>query len=352
MNQENVKGAQMHNPAHDLLGLSLEGGWKVVEPIERYQGQTGGAFSVGYVVVNEQGKRAYLKAMDYSRAFQSADPARALEPLVNAFNFERDLLMECRHMSRVVTALTDGVIRLDGLPVQYLILELADSDARRQMFLQQFDDAWSLRALHQVAVGLDQLHKKMIAHQDLKPSNVLIFEQKQSKVGDLGRSIKDGRLSPHEGLNFPGALAYSPPEYLYRNRPEDWMVRRFGSDIYLLGSLLHFFYTGVALTPALGNQLDPNHKWDKWNGTFAEILPFLYAAFTNVREEFLKNCHSEDCEELDRLLSYLCDPDPYKRGHPGNKAINVPYGLDRFVSRFDFLATRAEMRLSIAAKKK
>lgn len=352
MNQDNRGKTQITNPAHDLLGQNLDGGWRVIAPIERYQGQTGGAFSVGYIVVNEQGKRAYLKAMDYSRALQSADPARALEPLVNAYNFERDLLKECRRMSRVVTAIADGAIHRDGLPVQYLIFELAESDARRQIFLGQFDDAWSLRALHQVAVGLEQLHKQSIAHQDLKPSNVLVFDAKQSKVGDLGRSIKGGRSAPHEDLNFPGALAYSPPEYLYRKRPEDWVVRRFGSDMYLLGSLLHFFYTGMALTPALGTQLNPTYKWDKWNGTFDEVMPFLSAAFTAVREEFLKNCHSEDCVELNQLLSYLCDPDPYKRGHPRNRAINVPYGLDRFVSRFEFLATRAEFRLSIAAKKK
>lgn len=47
------------NAAHQLLGHSLLGGWKVVERFESFPSGTGGFFSVGYVVesVND-GKRA------------------------------------------------------------------------------------------------------------------------------------------------------------------------------------------------------------------------------------------------------------------------------------------------------
>jgi len=70
---------------------------------------------------------------------ESADPARDLEPLIKAFNFERDLLELCRkgRLSRIVSALDNGAITVPGFPppatVQYIIFELADGDVRKLM---------------------------------------------------------------------------------------------------------------------------------------------------------------------------------------------------------------------------
>ena len=83
-------------------------------------------------------------------------------------------------MSRVVTAIADGsvTVNIGGTSevVQYLIFEKADGDARSFLNASSaFDLAWSLRALHHVTVGLRQMHQSRMAHQDLKPSNVLLF---------------------------------------------------------------------------------------------------------------------------------------------------------------------------------
>ena len=67
-----------------------------------------------------------------------------------------------------------------------------------------------------MAVGLKQLHGIKISHQDLKPSNVLLYNEGfVSKIGDLGRSLCADIDAPHDnGINFPGDFTYAPPEYL------------------------------------------------------------------------------------------------------------------------------------------
>lgn len=190
----------MTTPASQLLGRTLPGGWTVIKTVVRPPTATGGNFSVGYIVESEKGIRGYLKALDYSAALKSLDPARALEAMTAAYNFERDLLHKCnaRKLDRIVVSLADGSVTLDTVSgsgvVQYLIFELADGDVRSRIAnVEKFDVAWALRTLHHVAIGLQQLHREDIAHQDLKPSNVLLFRGGvESKIGDWGRAAYKG----------------------------------------------------------------------------------------------------------------------------------------------------------------
>src|SRR2546423_1538510 len=120
------------NPAEKLDGRVLPNGWTVVGKITKKPGATGGHFSIGYKVVHNDGRVAFLKALDYSSAFASADPLRELQTLTETFNFERDILEKCRakHLDHVVRALEEGGVTIEGLPVQYLIFEMADGDIR------------------------------------------------------------------------------------------------------------------------------------------------------------------------------------------------------------------------------
>src|SRR6185437_6181885 len=248
----------MPTPAELLAGLSLDGGWKVTERITAGPDATGGVFSVSYIVESAHSGRAFLKALDFSKAFSSPDPARALQAMTEAYNFERDILQKCadRRMDRVVRAIGDGNVRTTatsgGGVVQYLIFELADRDVRLQLSLSsKVDLAWKLRSLHHIATGLMQLHSAGIAHQDLKPSNVLVFEGKTSKVSDLGRAAYQGRTGPCDDLSFAGDPSYAPPELIYGHVDSDWRKRRLGCDLYLLGSMVAFFFTGAGSTGLL-----------------------------------------------------------------------------------------------------
>src|SRR5439155_2254454 len=137
----------------------LDGDWTVVEAIELAEDHTGGHFSQGYVVKRKDGLQAFLKALDFSKALTSEDPARALQAMTEAFNFERDILSQCRGLDRIVRVYGEGKVTVSGQTVQYLIFELAKGDVRSYVLIsKRFNLVWTLRALHHVATGLSQLH--------------------------------------------------------------------------------------------------------------------------------------------------------------------------------------------------
>ena len=337
------------NPAKLLAGRTLDNGWLVKELIDRPETSTGGHFSTSYIVHSHDGRKAFLKAMDYMTALESHDPAKALETMTAAFNFERDLLEKCRSnsLSRIVRVLDSGSIPAQkGNPssvVQYLIFELADGDIRTFMeFGQGFDNAWILRTLHQAAAALYQLHRVQVAHQDLKPSNVLIFERDRSKLADLGRAYDLNNRSPNDGLAYAGDPTYAPPELLYGRIDQDWRIRRLACDMYLLGSLVVFFYTGVSMTHLLIRRVDSSHHYSEWGDGYDEVLPYLQNIFLQIVRELSQGVPKDFARDITTLVQQLCNPDPRERGHPKNMTAATKYSLERYVSKFDLLAKRAE----------
>ena len=266
-------------PAALLEGLTLAGGWTVGAKIARSSAATGGCFSESYAV-SRDGQHAFLKALDYSVALQQKDQVAALQELTAAYLHERRLLERCTadRLSHVVMALDFGEVEVpDQGPlsrVQYLILERADGDVRAHLdTLNALDLAWSLRSLHHAAVGLQQLHRRNIYHQDTKPSNVLVFPGGDRKIGDLGRATHQGYAAAHDGLVVPGDPTYAPPELLYAYVLPDEARRRMACDMYLLGSLLVFFFIRMGMTPAWGAGLHSSLYPVNWQGRFDEVLP-------------------------------------------------------------------------------
>lgn len=342
----------MDAPAQLLAGLKLEGGWTVMRQIVRTGTHTGGHFSCSYEITNEDGRSAFLKALDYSIALSSADPPSALHSLTAAFLFEREILELCAHrrMDRVIRAIGFGNVVVDKTTdtgrVDYLIFEMADSDLRN--FLSKagkVDTAWKLRALHHIATGLNQLHSAGIAHQDTKPSNIAIF-QDCSKISDLGHASRKGTISPRD-KNRCADPSYAPPELQYSHLDPDWSRRRIGCDLYHLGSMIVFLFTGVSAISLTFAKLDPHHLPGHWNGTYAEVLPYVRNAWSAALSDFSSHIEDESLRvELTSLVSYLCEPDASLRGHPANRAGNTSQlSLERFVSKLDLLASKAERAL-------
>lgn len=338
-----------------LQGLELPDGWKVLEKMSQPKGDTGGYFSTGYLVESAKGAKYFLKAIDFSAALTARDPARQLQALTEAFNLERDILGISKALSHVVTVITDGKV-LAAKPqgaaemVQYLILELAEDSLRRMAVTsRRLPMSVALSALQNVAVGMRQLHGRDVAHQDMKPSNALKFAGGVFKVCDVGRASVRGRTAPHDELAVPGDRAYAPPELLYGHVDPDFVVRRWGCDAYLLGSLAAFLIIGAPMTALITSELDAAARPGAWGGTYASVLPQVRAAFARAMDRLRPEIAggAPYAEELLLCVRQLCDPDPAYRGHPNTRATLAGFGnvydLERYLSIFDRLALEARV---------
>lgn len=345
-----MEAIKVNTPAEQLEGQFLKNDWTVTRKLARKPGSTGGFFSVGYHVENKNGTKAYLKALDFTKAFAHVDPARALQEMTTAFNFERDLLDHCksRNMSRVVTGVDEGSVSIDfngkKESVLYLIFELAKTDLRHEITTQpNMDISYILRVLHQVCIGLNQLHSADIVHQDLKPSNVLVFDNVGSKIGDLGRASSNQIAAPHDNVEFAGDRGYAPLELLYGEVNSDSSIRRFGCDAYLFGSLIFQMATGVSPTSYVLSTLQTPLHPINWGGTYRQALPHIQSAFSDSVVFLQAQLPDLLKSELVTAYTQLCEPDPLRRGHPKNHAqLGNSYRLQRYTSLLDLLATKAE----------
>ena len=268
-----------NNAAQNLLNLTLNSGWSVTKKIERTDSQTGSFFSVCYLV-EKDGETCFMKAFDFTKFLSISTPGTkvvdVMSDMVTAYKYERDLSEHCKnkHVTKVSFVKVADEEMVSGYAISivpYLIFDLAEGDVRKKLdFSIELDYAWRLNSLHDIAVGLKQLHLVEVSHQDLKPSNILVFNT-DSKIGDLGRSMCRDVDGPYNKEKFTGDITYAPPEIMYGYFERDWLKRVFATDCYLLGSLVVFYFTGISMSALLRKHIPDNFSWEKWTGTFEEM---------------------------------------------------------------------------------
>jgi len=314
---------------------------------------------VGYYVENVNGHQGFLKAMDlYEAAMDPRDVASKVGAELAHFNFEVNLLKACsaKRMSRVVVAITSGQLRVLGAPllgaIPYIIFDRASGDVRAQLASRAFDEARILRTLHHVATGLQQLHGALVAHNDLKPSNVLNFEASGAKLADLGCAVDHLGTSPYSDTLYPGDKTYAPPEALYGHIGDNMWRHRLLTDVYQLGGLAVFLLTHQHFNTFLSSHLDVALRPPYWGGTVAgnypQVMPQVVDAFdramidvsTRLRQSMVTSVTTQVIE----MIRQCCHPDPSQRGDPKMFGRGVG-NLERYVSLFNALALRAELDL-------
>jgi serine/threonine protein kinase len=351
------------NAAYRLEGLNLGNGWVVGKrlPTGEEAGGSGGFFSVSYEVRRDQ-QEAFLKAFDIVKALQIAEKQgktliMALQEQSQAFSFEtalHDLCLGAR-MRRVVKILDHGqaiVPRLENeqiYQIPYMIMELADGGDVRSYIgrTQAIDIALKLTYLKDVASGILQLHKAKVAHQDLKPSNVMVFSNEMAKVGDLGRASSQDIPSLHDNQTIAGDRNYAPPEQLYRHPLVDWMDRRMRCDLYQFASVITFVFFGTTINLELMSRLPKHVKPSAWQGdsdSYLNSLPFLLNAFDEALIDWEGQCPEWLKSDLIDIIRQCGTPDYTQRGSRKTLRQTVPaLGLDRFVSDLQRLALKASI---------
>lgn len=351
----------------DLEGKEVAG-WVVVRKIsapDRSKNETGGNFSTCYIV-EKNGETAFMKVLDYDKILRpgTPQPAIAMQKASTEFNYEKDLSELCldRRVSKVVHYIDSGDVEFDGYlvtgSVSFIVYEMADGDVRKVMDFSSKAElaakinslSVKLKSLHDVSVGISQLHNNDISHQDIRPSNILSFSG-ESKIGDLGRSIifDDGIVCPYP-LRFNGDRNYAAPECFY----PDFSASKealYHIDNYMLGGLVAFYITGVTFNLLMHNHLPDDYKFLNYRQreSYANVLPDMINAYQKALKDFENEVPIDGVKDgLVSLVAYLCNPDPSRRGHPKNvvETSRTPnYDLQRTIQELDFLKRKAELAL-------
>lgn len=336
--------------ANLLEGKRLDGGWLVKEKLNP---NGSSAYSSCYLVEKGE-KKGFLKAFDYSSAGKIGnDDLKEIPEIIKAFEFERDILEKCvkYHCKNVVEILDNGVLDVENAEkyprVHYLILEFSEEGDVNKALESEKSIKWKAKSLHQIAKGLNQLHKISIAHQDVKPENVVTFNE-YSKITDLGSAVdlnshSDDIPKKYLDRDYCGTWELAPPELLYGQVSTDKIVRRIGCDLYLLGNLVVYYFTGYNINFLITANLSDEFSWKNPSnrGRYESIRSYLTLAFFESLNDIRKEISDEKLgEKVVDVVKFLCHPDPLVRGHeknirPFNKEQN--YGLDRFVSTFDWM---------------
>lgn len=338
------------NLASNLVGHIINN-WTVIEKKEKKPEDSGGFFSSSYIVEHRDTKRkAFLKAINigYSMPmFSGITRTQALQRITTAFNHEETLVKKCadRRLDKIVVGIESGEYTHAGHPyhVPYLIFELGDGgDVRRHTNMQKPNLTWRLRVFHHTCVGLHQLHSNGINHQDLKPSNVVIFGQTTAKIGDLGRATTAEPNTLYSEPQCWGDLDYQPIEFQYQYFEPDTELRVKAADIYMLGGILAYLTSEIHFFSHLLTKINPIYHPSKWTGGYLAALPAIQLGTNEAVADVIQNLPDQIKADIKALLLGLCHPEPSKRGHPTTTNLNVAkkFSLERVITTADLLATR------------
>ena len=337
------------NAALHLQGRELDDGWRVGTLNKRPPDATGGHFSVSYTVQHSSGRYGFMKVLNVAAELDDID---RLQQILSEYIYERDLVMMCaeKHLSRVVVGITHGQFTSNQYRapnVNYIIFELATTDIRIA-FNQgaTVDLVLKLDMLHSLATGIRQLHTQGVAHQDVKPSNLLVFDKDEDgrtrgKVADLGRAYRPDHPSLHDHLPMPGDRNYAPPEQLYGHVYPDDAERRYAADLYQIGNLATFIFFGSTMNSLLSSELNAQHHWGAFGDSYGQVLPYVRDAFVRSISRLSAQDPTVPAEII-AMIGYLCEPDAQRRGHPRTVSRPGPnYALERVVAQLDLLSRRA-----------
>ncbi len=329
-----------------LIGQALLGGWTITSLRVEVSSGPIRIPTLSFEATDGQQSKALVKVLDLRIDPAAPDELKDLELRLMVFNYQRQLIerLAGERLRGVVRGLQSGSIPFASAPlgrIYFLIVEWSDDDLRSQVALNdRFDSAYALRVLHQTATALHELHQREVAHLSVRPANI-VFIAETVKLGEFSCAVDARKPRPDGAPALDWASA--PPEFLYQ-APIDSMNARCLIDLYQLGSVVAYVFSGTSLTAQLGLKLQPIHHWKRWTGSFAEALPYVQHAFGDVLRDIAPNFPEACRDELIGAVRDLCAPDPALRGHPLNRAgQGLQYSTERYISLFDRLASRLEL---------
>jgi serine/threonine-protein kinase len=210
-----------------LVGRSLEGRYRILEPIAR------GGMSTVYAAVDERLDR--LVAVKVMSSALSADPA-----FTDRFAREARAAARLTHLN-VVSVYDQGHESGPEGHHVFLVMELVEGRTLRELLRERgrLSPAEAISLMEPVLSALAAAHRAGLVHRDVKPENILLSDDGVVKVADFGlaRAVESDAAATRTGLMM-GTVAYCAPEQISQGRADQ------RSDVYASGVVLFELLTG------------------------------------------------------------------------------------------------------------
>ncbi|MHC4136773.1 MAG: serine/threonine-protein kinase [Planctomycetota bacterium] len=153
---------------------------------------------------------------------------------------EAELGKTVRHENVVRTLDVDALL-VDDQQVHFLVMEYVEGKSLRQLLtdLGTIPETLLREIALQTAAGLAAIHAHGIVHRDLKPENVLITDDHEIRIMDLGvAKLQEASIAITLEGQFAGSLLYAAPEQFGAGEVGP------SADLYTLGLTLFELATG------------------------------------------------------------------------------------------------------------
>jgi serine/threonine protein kinase len=164
-----------------------------------------------------------------------------VDPVIHRFRQERQILAALEHPN--IARLLDGGTTEDGLP--YFVMEYIDgSNILQYCRNKQLSVSQRLKVFHDICMGVQHAHQRLIIHRDIKPANILVDADGVPKLLDFGIAKL---LSPDASMEMPTAtmtiLRFMTPDYASPEQVRGMPIST-ATDVYSLGAVLYQLLTG------------------------------------------------------------------------------------------------------------
>jgi len=180
--------------------------------------------------------RAYHTELERTGAVKVMQAITPDADTVARFRHEAQAIAKLRHPN-IVDVYDFG--EYQGTP--YMIVEYVPGGSLAgRMNGRRLDQATAIKYLRGIAAGLDYAHEHGIVHRDVKPANVLLYEDDTPVLADFGlaKLLQGSSLKSMTGVTT-GTPAYMAPEQVTGNSVGP------ASDRYSLATIAYEMLTGV-----------------------------------------------------------------------------------------------------------
>lgn len=266
----------------------------------------------GYRIIRKLGAGAM--ATVFLAQQESLDRPVAIKVLPKKFSENEDFLERFYKEGRAAAKLNDANI-VQAYDVgqsgeyHYFVMEYVDGDTVYEQIVEnkQLSEQEALPIIRQVAQALQHAHKVGFIHRDIKPKNIMIANNGDVKLADLGlaRAVDDAEAAEAEAGRAYGTPYYISPEQI-RGKKEITPA----ADIYGLGATLYHMVTGKV--PFSGKNpsdvmhrhlkedlVPPDHLNSSLSAGFSQVIEMMMAKDVSQRYQNAADL----IEDLDAVAS-------------------------------------------------